>query len=282
MKPIDQKQIEFQERNITAVMVQDSNNREQIYIPLRPLIEGMGLDWSGQYKRIQNHPVLSDICVSVGVTPTQTGQGQGAKEMLCIPISYLNGFLFGINANRVKAALRPLIIEYQAKCYEVLFNAFNGTESMIRFYQAVGYDEKWIGARIEKHKTGSDLNDVWLLHGVPVEDHEKLQDIINKGTFGVTVAEHKQFKRIPEEASLQDNMTRPELLISALADEAATENIKNQKPDTMAHHEEIAKSAGEYGQAVADLYKKQTGKQVLSNQNHLDKGKPSLPDSDQT
>ena len=109
--PIEQKQIAFQGGKITAVMVQDSDGRENVYIPLRPLVEGMGLNWSGQRQRIKKNPVLNDACISVGVKHTQV------RNMLCIPISMLNGFLFGINANRVQGELRPLLIEYQQMNY---------------------------------------------------------------------------------------------------------------------------------------------------------------------
>lgn len=102
IKPIEQKQIMFQGREITAVLVQDTTGRENIYVPLRPLVEGMGMQWSAQLKRIRRNPVLNDVCEFVSVMDTNSKRGNPNK--LAIPISKLNGFLFGINANRVKAA----------------------------------------------------------------------------------------------------------------------------------------------------------------------------------
>ena len=77
LTPIEQKETDFQDGKITAVMVQDENGRENIYIPLRPLVEGMGLDWSAQRKRIKKNPVLSGVCISVAVTATEIGRGKG-------------------------------------------------------------------------------------------------------------------------------------------------------------------------------------------------------------
>ena len=44
--------------------------------------------------------------------------------MLCLPLEYLNGFLFGINADRVKSELKEQVIRYQRECYKVLADAF--------------------------------------------------------------------------------------------------------------------------------------------------------------
>lgn len=275
--PVEQKQIEFQGGEITAVMVQDENGRENVYIPLKPLVEGMGLNWSGQRQRIMKNPVLRDVCRSVGVTHTEPNRTRNI-EMLCIPINHLNGFLFGVNANRVKSEIRPLVLDYQEKCYEVLFNAFNGTESMRRFYSAMGYDAKWIKARIEKHNYGQKLTDVWLLYGVPVEKHSQLEDIINKGIFGLTIADHKTFKRVPETEQLHDHMTGAELLISALADEAAYESTLNDNPQTFDEHRQIAEESGKTGSKIRQVFEEQTKRPVLSDKNHLDKKHPSLKD----
>ena len=263
--PIEQKQIEFQDGTITAVMIQDENGRENVYIPLRPLVEGMGLSWPAQYRRIKKNPVLSEVCISVAVTATQV------RQTLAIPISHLNGFLFGVNANRVKPELRPLIVEYQQKCYEVLFSAFNGTESMTRFYEAIGHEGGWIGARLEKHRYSTDLSDVWLINSIPIEHHERLSNIINKGAFGVLVDEHRQLKSLPDGADLRDNMTKAELLISAFGDEATMQFIENENAQGLEDHTKLAEAGGSVAGEMRELYENRTKAKVLSDKNHLDK-----------
>jgi hypothetical protein len=44
--------------------------------------------------------------------------------MLCLPLDLLPGWLFGIQAERVKSELRDKIIRYQAECFQVLWHAF--------------------------------------------------------------------------------------------------------------------------------------------------------------
>ena len=49
--------------------------------------------------------------------------------MLCIPLDFLNGWLFGVNASRVKESIRERLITYQRECYRVLADAFLGPEA---------------------------------------------------------------------------------------------------------------------------------------------------------
>ena len=88
------------DRRTTDVKVQDENGRENVYVPLRPLIEGMGLTWSPQLRRIKRNLVLDEVCTNVTVTVTEQNRNRNIK-MMAIPISHLNGLLFGVNANRV-------------------------------------------------------------------------------------------------------------------------------------------------------------------------------------
>lgn len=84
-------------------------------VALKPIVDGMGLDWNGQLQRAKRDPVLSEgMCV----TPIPS-QG-GVQEAVTIPLRMLNGFLFGISVSRVKKAIQPAVLDYQRKCYEVL------------------------------------------------------------------------------------------------------------------------------------------------------------------
>jgi hypothetical protein len=44
--------------------------------------------------------------------------------MLCLPLKFIPGWLFGVNANRVKPELRDNVIRYQRECFDVLSEAF--------------------------------------------------------------------------------------------------------------------------------------------------------------
>lgn len=123
--PIDQKQVVFYEDIITAVQV-NVEQQAQIYVPIRPICEYLGLDWSAQYRRINRDPVLSEAIqgVAITTTPSFEGRGGGLQEMSCLPLKFLPGWLFGVSPSRVKEDLREKIIRYQRESYDVLWEAF--------------------------------------------------------------------------------------------------------------------------------------------------------------
>ncbi len=113
--PIEQKEILFYEDTIVAVRL----NNSSIFIPVKPICDLLGVGWGGQYRRIQRDPVLSKEIQRIDVTSTR----RGTQPMVCLPLDYVSGFLFGLNANRVKPELRERVILYQRECYKVLADA---------------------------------------------------------------------------------------------------------------------------------------------------------------
>jgi len=92
-----------------------------IYVALRPICEAIGIAWNGQFERIKRDGVLSS---TIRVMRTVAADGK-SRETVCLPLEYLNGWLFGIDANRVRAEVRDKVIEYQRECYRVLFEHFH-------------------------------------------------------------------------------------------------------------------------------------------------------------
>jgi hypothetical protein len=123
--PVEQKQVIFYEDEITAVLVK-AGDQQEVYVPLRPICDLLGIDWRSQYRRIQRDPVLSKYMAGVVITTTPdplTGGG-GPQITNCLLLDYLNGWLFGIDASRVKPEVKQQLIRYQEECYRVLANAF--------------------------------------------------------------------------------------------------------------------------------------------------------------
>ncbi|HDR1051462.1 phage antirepressor N-terminal domain-containing protein [Pasteurella multocida] len=85
------------------------------YVAMKPICENIGLNWDGQRQRIQRDEVLSQGTVII-TAPTNSGD----QQMLCLPIDYLNGWLFGIDVKRVKPEIRDLLITYKKECYKAL------------------------------------------------------------------------------------------------------------------------------------------------------------------
>lgn len=94
------------------------------YVAMRPIVESLGLSWSSQSRKIRNNQ-LKQWCVDI-TTPTNNGN----QKMLYIPIKKLNGWLFSINPEKVKASVKNKLIKYQEECFTALYDYWcNGKAS---------------------------------------------------------------------------------------------------------------------------------------------------------
>lgn len=126
LQVVEQKTVIFYEDEITAVVVEE-DGRQEVYVPLRPICDYLGIDWASQRKRITRDPVLSETMMSMVIMTTDIdpeSRRPRSSEMSCLPLKFLNGWLFGVNASRVKEELRERLIRYQRECYDVLAQAF--------------------------------------------------------------------------------------------------------------------------------------------------------------
>ena len=93
------------------------------YTAMKPICENIGLDWKSQYSRMKRDDVLNSTMVII-TTVAEDGKN---REMLCLPIQYLNGWLFGIDINRCNPEIRDTLIKYKKECYQALHDYwFNG------------------------------------------------------------------------------------------------------------------------------------------------------------
>ncbi len=126
LTPSEEKQIDFYGDEITAALV-EVEGKSEVFVPLRPIAEYLGLNWSAQLQRTKRDPVLSSTLNSVFIMHTELkGVGRGKREQICIPLEILPGWLFGISASKVKPELQEKIIRYQRECFKVLWQAFQG------------------------------------------------------------------------------------------------------------------------------------------------------------
>ena len=106
--------ITFNDQQITVV---DQNKMH--YVAMKPICENIGLEWSGQARKLQKAQQKYG-CVHMYI-PTNSGN----QEMLFIPVTKLNGWLFSINPEKVKPELRDTLIKYQEECFIALHDYWN-------------------------------------------------------------------------------------------------------------------------------------------------------------
>lgn len=124
--PVEEKTVDFYGDTITAALV-EVEDREEVYVPLRPICDYLGLSWRGQRERVERDEVLREVLKGVRVTrtPSDTKRSSGGpQEAMSLPLKFLPGWLFGIDTNRVKPELKDKIIRYRRECYDVLWRAF--------------------------------------------------------------------------------------------------------------------------------------------------------------
>lgn len=91
-----------------------TQNRQH-YVAMRPICENIGLEWNSQFRRIKRNEILNSA-IAMMATPSNGGK----QETLCLPLEYLNGWLFGVDARRVKPQIRERLLQYQRECFQVL------------------------------------------------------------------------------------------------------------------------------------------------------------------
>ncbi len=62
--PLQERTVIFYDDELTAVLVR-VGGEEQVFVPVRPLCDYLGVDWSAQRKRIVGDAVLSEAARSV-------------------------------------------------------------------------------------------------------------------------------------------------------------------------------------------------------------------------
>jgi hypothetical protein len=113
--PQHQKVVQFYDDSITVALVE-----AEMYVPLRPIVEALGLSWGSQRNRVQRDEVLAQQVRQV----TMAGADGRQRDLVCIPLDTLPGWLFGITTSRVRPELQPKLSRYRAECFRVLWNAF--------------------------------------------------------------------------------------------------------------------------------------------------------------
>ncbi|ERF79485.1 phage antirepressor N-terminal domain-containing protein [Gallibacterium anatis] len=115
----NQNQLQTIQFNNQSLITFEQNSTH--YVAMRPICENIGLEWGSQYNRIKRDEVLNSVMVII----TTTGSDGKNYQMLCLPIQYLNGWLFGIDVKRVKPEIRETLITYKRECYQALFDYWN-------------------------------------------------------------------------------------------------------------------------------------------------------------
>jgi prophage antirepressor-like protein/phage anti-repressor protein len=97
------------------------NHRDEPFVPMKPVVEGMGLAWQAQHRKLTEDKERFCIIEMVMQMP---GDDQ-RRAVTCLPLRKIMGWLMTISPNKVKPELKETIIAYQNECDEVLWQHWN-------------------------------------------------------------------------------------------------------------------------------------------------------------
>jgi len=143
-------------------------------------------------------------------------------------------------------------------------------ERMKKLYELKGYSKEWIEKRLRGIAIRQELTDEWKNRGIQQEiEFAILTNEISKATFGKTVEEYKEFKKLNRE-NLRDHMDDLELIFTMLGEAATTRIAKTKDVQGLEENKLAAQQGGEVaGNARKELEEK-TGESVLIEDNFLD------------
>ncbi len=139
------------------------------------------------------------------------------------------------------------------------------------YYELKGYPKDWIDKRLRGIAIRQDLTGEWKTRGVQEEkDFAILTNEISKATFGKTVGEYKQFKRLNQSnQNLRDHMTDWELILTMVGEKATTDITIAKDAKGFPELKHTAKEGGDIAKNTRKELEHKTGKPVVSSENYL-------------
>ncbi|WP_288412909.1 phage antirepressor N-terminal domain-containing protein [uncultured Sphingomonas sp.] len=113
--------VPFESHQITTVRA-----GADVFVVMKPIVSALGLDWNGQYQRINRHPALKE-----GMCITHVPSTGGEQEAVTLKLEQFQGWLVTLHPERVRDPLkRELILSYQRRAFRVLFDHFHSAAQL--------------------------------------------------------------------------------------------------------------------------------------------------------
>lgn len=104
--------------DITAV----KNDMGQLYVPVKPICTILGIDFKTQYRKIEEDRFFHSSMVIM----TTVGADGKNREMVCLPVKHICGWLYSINPGKVSPEAEEKILAYREEVNDILTAYFFG------------------------------------------------------------------------------------------------------------------------------------------------------------
>ncbi len=138
-------------------------------------------------------------------------------------------------------------------------------------YLHKGYSPEWVNQRVQAIKVRKELAQEWQERGVKKGgEYAELTDILTMGWAGMRTKEYKQLKGLKSH-NLRDHMSTLELVLNMLAEASTTEVARSMEAQGFEENKTAAKRGGAIAGDTRKNIEQETGKPVISSDNHLPK-----------
>lgn len=93
------------------------NHSGEPYTPMKPIVEGMGMTWQSQHRKLMERFKTCIIEMMIQL-PGDTQR----RLVICLALRKLAGWLQTISPNKVRPEIRDKVIKYQEECDDVLYD----------------------------------------------------------------------------------------------------------------------------------------------------------------
>lgn len=114
--------VDFYGQRIIAI-----EHNDQPFVAMKPVAEGMGLDWKSQHVKLSSSARFSMVEITMQVP----GDDQ-QRSFSCLPLRKLPGWLMTIHAGKVRPEIRDKVITYQNECDDVLWEHWTKRAANVR------------------------------------------------------------------------------------------------------------------------------------------------------
>jgi len=146
-----------------------------------------------------------------------------------------------------------------------------GQDRIKTYYELKGYPKEWIDKRLRSMAIRQELTDEWRTRDIKDgKEFGILTNEISKATFGKTVLEYKEFKRLKKQ-NLRDHMTDWELILTMVGEKATTDITREEDSKGMEECKDSAIRGGSIAKRTREDLEKNLGKNVISSGNFTKK-----------
>ena len=158
---------------------------------------------------------------------------------------------------------------------EEIENPELGQDRIKEYYELKGYPKDWIDKRLRGIAVRQELTQEWKNRDVKTEqEFAILTNEISKATFGKTIPEYKEFKKLQKKnQNLRDHMTDWELILTMIGEKATTDITKEKNSQGFEECKDSANKGGNIAKRTREDIEQNIGKSIISKENFLPKKK---------